>query len=82
MTKGITSESGDIETIEKSEFMPLSPECSWGYNETGIYFSSYPDTSTQEIDSKIKKLQVIVSHDQKEKTYNCNYKEEEAYGAD
>lgn len=80
VTKGITSESGDIETIEKSEFMPLSPECSWGYNETGIYFSSYPDTSTQEIDSKIKKLQVIVSHNQKEKTYNCNYKEEEAYG--
>lgn len=80
VTKGITSESSDIETIEKHEFMPSSPECSWGYNEAGIYFSSYPVTSTQEIDNKIKKLQVIVSHNKKEKIYNCKYKEEEAYG--
>ncbi|MGL5693589.1 MAG: hypothetical protein ACRCXA_05910 [Peptostreptococcaceae bacterium] len=78
--KGSTTESGDIEYIEKNSFMPEFPECNWGYSDVGIYIDSYQDTYDGEGSiEKIKKLEVIISSNKKEQIYDAKYTENPIY---
>lgn len=75
--KGSTIESGDIEIIEKNQFMPEFPECNWYNNGEGLTLTAY---DVQDKKYKIKKVEFIVSFNNKEKTYKAKYVEEPIYG--
>lgn len=83
--KGDKSESSDVEDLEKNLFMPSSPDVSWGYNESGIYFSAQPcidEASESSLNkNKIKTIELILNNN-KEKTYKCNLKKENLYDED
>lgn len=60
--------------------MPQFPHCSWSEGQEGISFYISANTDDgKAIDNKIKEIDVLVSHNKKEKTYKAKYKADKIY---
>lgn len=83
--EGDRTESSDVEELAKYLFMIPSPDVSWSYNNEGIYFSAYPCVEDEpgqiSEENEIKTIEVIINNNE-EKTYKCEYKEEDMYNED
>lgn len=78
--KGSTTESGDVESVIKSDFVPEFPNCNWGYSDEGIYIDIYTGTDDGgERKDKIKKAEVIVSSNKKEQIHEAKKAESPIY---
>lgn len=83
ITKGSLSESGDVEPIDKYEFIPSPPDISNGWSKDEILLIAYINSYDGEVSkNNIKSMDAIVGFEGKEKNYKCKYKEEEMIDGD
>lgn len=70
------SESSEIGIIDKSEFIPGEPDVSYGWSEEEISLTAYSYTyHNYKVENTIKDIDMIIEFRGKEKTYSCEYKE-------
>ena len=82
VTKGDLSESSDIETLDKYNFIPYPPEIGTGWSDEYISINLYEGFEGDSPIENIKSAKAIVDVDGKEKVYEFKYTEEDSYEED
>lgn len=75
VTKGALSESGDIEVLDKYDFMPYPPDIGVGWNDDEIILNAYLNYDENASMKGIKSIVAIV--DGENKNYKFKYREED-----